>query len=109
MTSRRSGFWRDKLGSGMAISGDYSTPVNVNGFVCHNCTEVDQAKKNIDPAHPKAGPFGVDADKDPTISANDARKIKAEAAKAERTGQNMASDQGYAGDPSKVRTVNILA
>lgn len=25
----------------------------VNGYVCHNCTDVDYAKKGIDPAHPK--------------------------------------------------------
>ncbi|MEJ2456678.1 MAG: hypothetical protein P8Y58_00445, partial [Novosphingobium sp.] len=43
----------------MAISTNYSTPVTVNGFTCRNCSEVDQAKKFIDPAHPAAGPFGV--------------------------------------------------
>jgi hypothetical protein len=25
----------------------------VNGYVCHNCTDIDYAKKGIDPAHPK--------------------------------------------------------
>lgn len=45
----------------MAISGDYPTPVNVNGFSCKNCTDVDNAKKHIDPAHPKDGPFGINA------------------------------------------------
>jgi hypothetical protein len=24
----------------------------INGYVCHNCTDVDYAKKGIDPAHP---------------------------------------------------------
>ena len=24
----------------------------VNGYVCHNCTDVDYAKKGIDPSHP---------------------------------------------------------
>lgn len=43
----------------MAISGDYSAPVTVNGFTCKNCTDVDYAKKHIDPAHPKDGPYGV--------------------------------------------------
>jgi hypothetical protein len=32
----------------------------INGYPCKNCTDVDYAKKNIDPAHPKDGPFGVD-------------------------------------------------
>ncbi|MDQ0464365.1 hypothetical protein QO010_002146 [Caulobacter ginsengisoli] len=45
----------------MAISGDYAQPVTVNGFACKNCTDVDYAKKHIDPAHPKDGPYGVNA------------------------------------------------
>jgi hypothetical protein len=45
----------------MAISGDYSHPVTVNGFSCRNCTDVDRAKRFIDPADPKSGPFGVNA------------------------------------------------
>lgn len=49
----------------MAISGDYPTPVTVNGFSCKNCTEVDYAKKHIDPAHPKDGPYGVNAKDQP--------------------------------------------
>lgn len=49
----------------MAISGDYPTPVNVNGFSCKNCTDVDNAKKHIDPAHPKDGPFGINAKNSP--------------------------------------------
>jgi len=53
----------------MAISGDYPTPVQVNGYSCRNCTDVDYAKKHIDPAHPKDGPFGVDAppERDPAV------------------------------------------
>jgi hypothetical protein len=31
----------------------------VNGYQCRNCTDVDYAKRNIDPAHPKDGPFGI--------------------------------------------------
>jgi hypothetical protein len=38
----------------------------VNGYICRNCTDVDNAKKHIDPAHPKSGPYGVNADTDPT-------------------------------------------
>ena len=45
----------------MAISPDYPSPVTVNGFACKNCTDVDYAKKHIDPAHPKDGPFGINA------------------------------------------------
>jgi hypothetical protein len=38
---------------------NYPTPVTVNGYSCKNCTDVDNAKRNIDPAHPQDGPFGV--------------------------------------------------
>ncbi len=49
----------------MSISGDYARPVTVNGFSCNNCTDVDYAKKHIDPAHPKDGPYGLDAQEKP--------------------------------------------
>jgi hypothetical protein len=54
----------------MAISGDYPQPVQVNGFSCKNCTDVDYAKKHIDPAHPKDGPYGIDAKNNDTKSAD---------------------------------------
>ena len=38
----------------------------VNGYVCHNCSDVELAKRNIDPAHPKDGPAGVDKPKAPS-------------------------------------------
>lgn len=47
-------------------STNYAHPVQVNGYACKNCTDVDYAKKHIDPAHPKSGPFGIDAADDPT-------------------------------------------
>src|SRR5438045_9429030 len=31
----------------------------VNGYQCRNCTDIDYAKRNIDPQHPKDGPFGI--------------------------------------------------
>jgi hypothetical protein len=55
----------------MAISTDYPTPVMVNGFSCKNCTDVEYAKKHIDPAHPKSGPYGIDAKDDPTVKQTD--------------------------------------
>lgn len=33
----------------------------VNGYPCKNCTDVEYAKKGVDPAHPKDGPNGVNA------------------------------------------------
>ena len=47
-------------------SANYSQPVYVNGLICRNCTYVDNAKKHIDPAHPKSGPYGINAATDPT-------------------------------------------
>jgi hypothetical protein len=52
----------------MNVNANYPTPVQVNGFTCRNCTDVDYAKKHIDPAHPKAGPYGVDAASDPSLA-----------------------------------------
>jgi hypothetical protein len=47
-------------------SANYPQAVQVNGFTCRNCTDVDLAKKHIDPAHPKSGPYGIDAATDPS-------------------------------------------
>ena len=41
----------------------------VNGFQCRNCTDIDYAKKHIDPAHPKDGPYGVYAKDHPATAA----------------------------------------
>ena len=67
----------------MAISGDYPTPVNVNGFSCRNCTDVDNARKHIDPAHPKDGPFGINAENRP----DDIKRIAARSFEATHGGQ----------------------
>jgi hypothetical protein len=56
----------------MSLSVNYPSPVQVNGYACNNCTEVDEAKKHIDPAHPKDGPFGIDAPKDSKAGASPA-------------------------------------
>jgi hypothetical protein len=52
----------------LITSANYSTPVQVNGYTCRNCTDVDYAKKHIDPAHPKAGPYSVNAASDPSLA-----------------------------------------
>ena len=33
----------------------------INGFACKDCTDIDYARKHIDPAHPKDGPYGINA------------------------------------------------
>ena len=55
---------------------NYPNPVTVNGYSCKNCTEVDEAKKHIDPAHPKDGPFGVDAKNQPPSPSDPATETK---------------------------------
>jgi hypothetical protein len=56
----------------VTISANYPTPVQVNGYTCKNCTDVDYAKKHIDPAHPKSGPYGIDAKDDPSVTSKPA-------------------------------------
>ena len=51
----------------MTINGNYNMPVAVNGYQCWNCTDVANAKKHVDPEHPKAGPYGIDAANDPSL------------------------------------------
>jgi hypothetical protein len=51
----------------LAVSINYPTPVYVNGYACNNCAQVADAKKGIDPADPKAGPYGIDAANDPRL------------------------------------------
>ena len=63
----------------MAISGDYSSPVTVNGFACRNCSDVDRAKRNIDPANPSAGPFGINDHSKPGKSGAAKNHFSAEA------------------------------
>lgn len=45
----------------MSVTAASTTTTMVNGFACKNCTDIDYAKKHIDPAHPKDGPYGVNA------------------------------------------------
>ncbi|HEX3366862.1 hypothetical protein [Phenylobacterium sp.] len=74
---------------------NYPTPVTVNGYSCKNCTDVDYAKKHIDPAHPKDGPYGVDA-KDHTSSTPAPKSA-------------VASDAAPANRPSAVQFGGALA
>jgi len=64
----------------MQIGITYSTPVLVNGFRCKNCSEVDIAKRHIDPQHPRSGPYDGDALADPTRSAADKSRLAAQRA-----------------------------
>ena len=76
----------------MTISGNYAHPVYVNGYRCNNCTDVANAKKHIDPAHPRSGPFNIDAATDPSRHHHPSARFggalsRPNAADANRTGQ----------------------
>ena len=45
----------------MSVSGDYAQPVNVNGYVCWNCSQVADAKKGVDPSDVKPGETAAQA------------------------------------------------
>ncbi len=47
----------------------------INGYVCRNCTDVENAKKNINPDKPEDGPFGRDA-KDKVGARSDDQAVK---------------------------------
>ena len=79
----------------MAISGNYSHPVTVNGFSCINCAEVAQAKADIDPANPSAGPGGAN---DPRKAAE--RKHFAPEARDAAHLANLHAAQGAARSPA---------
>jgi hypothetical protein len=88
----------------MAISGDYPSPVTVNGFSCRNCTDVDNAKKHIDPAHPSAGPFGInDPNGDKSKIANAAKTHDKAAQKAALT-YDRAHGHAYGASASPVQS-----
>ena len=55
---------------------NYPRPVTVNGYSCKNCTDVDYAKRHTDPAHPKNGPYGVNAKTQPVSPASFAQAIE---------------------------------
>lgn len=67
----------------MAIGSDYPSPVTVNGFSCRNCSEVDLARRNIDPARPKAGPYGL----------NDPQRARASAARLVKRMDELANER----------------
>lgn len=41
----------------------------VNGYVCQNCTDVENAKKFVDPAHPQQGAKATAPDLKSTVTA----------------------------------------
>ena len=65
------------------ISQNYPSPVTVNGFSCRNCTEVDYAKRYIDPVKPEAGPYGM----------NDPERDKAASARLVKRMDELAADR----------------
>jgi len=70
-------------------SVNYSSPVTVNGYSCRNCTDVDLAKKGVDPQHPKSGPDNRDAASDPTRLGTDPVKVDAIKRAADHAAQQV--------------------
>ena len=68
---------------------NYPHPVQVNGYECRNCTDVDNAKKRIDPQHPQSGPNDINAATDPTRKDSDPVKIEAAKKAAEANGKQV--------------------
>ena len=54
----------------------------INGFVCKTCNDVDYAKKNIDPAHPRDGVVKSDGKSEKAAQTDKAQTDRAEASKA---------------------------
>lgn len=78
----------------MTISGNYPSPVFVNGYACMNCSDVSRAQKNIDPADPTKGVFDPSAKK---IEANDkVEKTEATLFDREKIAAALASAQNSA-------------
>jgi len=86
---------------------NYPNPVLVNGYSCKNCTDVDYAKKNIDPAHPADGPFGVDAKTKPASPADPTPAVTFGGALA---GVSPASDPSAQPSPTQgLRLLDVTA
>jgi hypothetical protein len=82
---------------------NYPSPVTVNGYSCKNCTDVDNAKKHIDPAHPKDGPYGVEAKDHPASTLTPAVTFSgalAGVSQTSNTTQTPAATQGLRLDVS---------
>ena len=90
------------MGEPVAISGNYSHPVIVNGFSCINCAEVAQAKADIDPAKPSAGPGGVN---DPQKAAE--KKHFAPEARDPAHLARLHEAQGGAGSPASAAYAGV--
>ena len=95
------------MGLVMTIGGDYPAPVQVNGYACRNCTDVDYAKKHIDPAHPRSGPYDVNAENDPSRTFSSAGKEPNRAGPAPSFSYSAAAES--LSGPDAGRTLDLSA
>jgi hypothetical protein len=89
---------------------NYPSPVTVNGYSCKNCTDVDLAKQHIDPAHPKDGPYGVDAQNQPPSPSDPKTETPAVTFGGALTGVSQSANTGA--QPSAAQTgqrLNVFA
>ena len=78
----------------------FPLPVLVNGFACMTAEDIGHAKWNVDPEHPRSGPYGRYAATDPTrvdLGRTEDAKVQA-AAKGEQI-------VGYT--PAAIRTAPV--
>lgn len=50
-----------------AVGANYASPVTVNGYPCWNCTDVEKAKKSVDPSARSDTTGPVDRSTQPTV------------------------------------------
>ena len=78
----------------------FPLPVLVNGFACMTAEDIGLAKWNVDPEHPRSGPYGRFAETDPTRYDLD----RTEDAKAEAAAKG---EQIVGYTPEAIRTAPI--
>lgn len=89
-------------------SVNYPVPVMVNGYPCQNCTQVDEAKAHIDPQHPKAGPYGLNAAEDPSLTGKIATSSKTRDGQAVTFGGSLSGLNGASSPAAAAPATSVL-
>jgi hypothetical protein len=69
----------------------------VNGYVCANCTDVELAKRGVDPAHPQRGPEGAKSTDERKSAESQTSTSADDRAEEERLGKNRPLETGIVG------------
>jgi hypothetical protein len=92
----------------MSVSSDYTQPVNVNGYVCWNCSQVADAKKGVDPADVKPGETAAQAQAASSTTATSA-VVFGGALAASQAGASIANSAAQANPSGLGAWLNIAA